>query len=83
MNSPLIQEKLSHSDGTVARWSHSSMNDAALIDEIYLTFFSRFPEDAERQTATQYLQQHASQRQSAVEDLAWSLLNTTEFVFQH
>ncbi len=83
MNSSLIQEKLSHADGTVARWSQSALSEAELIDDMYLTFFSRFPSDAERTAATRYLQTHANSRQAAVEDLAWSLLNTTEFVFQH
>jgi hypothetical protein len=83
MNSPVIQEKLSHADGAVARWARSSLADAELIDDIYLTFFSRFPDEAERNSAAAYLRQHAANRRSALEDLAWSLLNTTEFVFQH
>ncbi len=83
MNSPLIQDKLSHVDGTVAKWAASSLNDAELVNEIYLTFFSRFPDETERAAATTYLGQHANERQLALEDLAWSLLNTTEFVFQH
>jgi hypothetical protein len=83
MNSPLIQSKLSHADGTVSRWAKGTRSDAELIDDIYLTFFSRFPEEAERTAATDYLRQHADRKPQALEDLAWSLLNTTEFVFQH
>jgi hypothetical protein len=83
MNSSLIQAKLAHVDGRVARWARSNLADAAVIDDMYLTFYSRPPEDAERTAAANYLQQHANQRAAALEDLAWSLLNTTEFVFQH
>lgn len=83
MNSPFLQEKLSHADGSIARWSQQTANDAALIDEIYLTFFSRLPAEPERTAAVQFLTQHAGQRRAALEDLAWSLMNTTEFVFQH
>ncbi len=82
MNSPLIQEKLSHADGSIARWSQIT-DDAALIDEVYLTFYSRPPEADEASATRQFLQQHAGQRRQAIEDLAWSLMNTTEFVFQH
>jgi len=83
MNSPLIQDKLSHADGSVARWMNHAGDDESLVDEVYLTFFSRTPDDAERAATLQFLRQHAGQRRQALEDLAWSLMNTTEFVFQH
>ena len=83
MNSPSIQAKLSHADGTVARWSRSAKSTPELLDEIYLTFLSRFPDDAERTAASDYLNRHAERKREALEDLAWSLMNTTEFVFQH
>jgi hypothetical protein len=57
-------------------------NDAELIDEIYLTFYSRLPDDAERKTSAAFLQRHAMQRRQAAEDLAWTLMNTLEFGFK-
>lgn len=83
MNSPAIQAKLSHADGTVARWARSSLTENQLVEEAYLTFFSRLPETTERKAATDFLSRSSANRQPALEDLAWSLLNTTEFVFQH
>ena len=57
-----------------------------MIEELYLTFFNRFPETTERKVAVAHFRQTAAQKQSraqAAEDLAWSMLNSLEFLFNH
>jgi hypothetical protein len=84
LNSPQLQAKLSHEGGTIARLVRLyPSDDAVLVDELYLTILSRPATAAERAVAQKYLQEHASNRRAAVEDLAWSLLNTIEFLFNH
>ena len=84
LNSPELQSKLSHESGTVARLVRRYPSDnSALIDELYLTVQSRLPTANEKTVATKYLQDHESTRRQAAEDLAWSLLNSLEFVFNH
>lgn len=83
LNSPEIQAKLSHDRGRVAKLAQAKTEDAALIDELYLTFYSRMPTAEERATALKYLSRPSSQRRAAAEDIAWSLLNSLEFVFNH
>jgi hypothetical protein len=83
MNSPEIQAKLSHDKGTVARLVRGQADDGVLVEELYLTFFCRLPTAAERGVALKYLSRDPSRRQEAAEDLAWSMLNALEFVFQH
>jgi hypothetical protein len=83
MNAPEIQTKLSHQQGTVARLVRSQKDDGALAEELYLTFFCRLPSAAERATAAKYLARDPARRQEAAEDLAWTMLNSLEFVFQH
>ncbi|HAA69433.1 MAG TPA: hypothetical protein DCE55_09850 [Planctomycetaceae bacterium] len=82
MNSPDIHQKLKHEGGTLARLVKQHQDDENLVHAIYLTFFSRppFPEEATR--ALEYLQQ-ASDRRTASEDLAWSMLCSIEFIFRH
>ena len=79
-------------------YERSSLNVKAVLDQgdgqgwhrdtnpltalLYLTFFSRLPSDAERQLAVKHFAANTN-RQQAVEDYAWSLLNTVEFVFNH
>lgn len=83
MNAPEIQEKLAHEAGTVARLSREAGTDETLADELYLTFFSRFPTTDERQAAIAYLRKAEAGRRQGAEDLAWCLLNSLEFVFNH
>lgn len=82
LNSPGIQAKLSHERGTVARLARTK-KDAELVEELYLTFFCRYPTEAERGASLQYMTRHGESRRQAAEDLAWSLLNSLEFVFNH
>lgn len=83
MNSPAIQAKLAHEGGTIARLAASTTDDGALVDELYLSFFSRLPNGEEKSTAIQHLSARQEKRRQAVEDLAWSMLNSLEFVFNH
>jgi len=82
MNSPALQAKLAHADGRMARLAAAQPDPERLAEELYLTFFNRLPSDAERQLARRHFAAHPN-RQQAVEDLAWSLMNTMEFVFKH
>jgi hypothetical protein len=83
LNSAAIQAKLSHERGAVAKLVRASADDAHLIEELYLAFYSRPPTDAERSRAAEYLARDSSKRRQGAEDLAWSLLNSLEFVFNH
>jgi hypothetical protein len=83
LNSPGLHAKLTHEAGTVARLARGLPDDAALADELYLTFFSRFPTDEERGVALGHLGRDPARRRQAAEDLAWSLMNTLEFLFNH
>jgi hypothetical protein len=83
LNSPEIQAKLSHDRGLIAKLAQTRTDDAALVDELYLTFVSRFPTVDEKATALKHLARASGQRRAAAEDIAWSLLNSLEFVFNH
>lgn len=82
LNSPEINDKLRHADGRIARLSRELDNDNQLIDELYLTFFSRLPSQPERAAALHHLTVTVD-RFEATEDLAWSMMNSLEFLFNH
>jgi hypothetical protein len=82
LNSIELHGKLSHAGGRIARLANLA-DDNALVEELYLTCYSRFPSDADRRTALDYLAAHKSDRRQATEDIVWSMLNTSEFVFNH
>ncbi len=81
LNAPELHAKLSHEGGTVARLVKKK--DAELAEELYLTFYSRHPTADEEKIAVDYLKKNAGHRIEATEDLAWSLMNSLEFVFNH
>lgn len=83
LNAPQLHEKLSHASGRIAHLSAGISDDGSLVEELYLTFYSRFPSDGERRTIIEFLKTHQSDRRQAVEDIAWSMINTAEFVFNH
>jgi hypothetical protein len=83
MNAPEIEGKLTHAGGYLAKLVKHQPDDSAVVEELYLTFFSRLPEEKERLAALAILKENGTRRQEAVEDLAWGMLNTIEFVFNH
>lgn len=85
LNSPNLESKFSHDAGRVVRLLRdNSADDGPVIAEIYLAFFGRLPSDEERSVANGYFAKAGPmQRQHAAEDLAWSLLNSLEFAFNH
>jgi hypothetical protein len=83
LNSPEIQAKISHAAGTIARQVKRRLSDEKRIEEMYLTFLTRLPDARERKIAKEHLQRGKDRPQEAGEDLAWGLLNTLEFLFNH
>lgn len=85
LNSPNLEAKFGHDAGRIVTILRDHPNDdGRVVTEIYLAFFSRFPPDDERAAAIQHFAKAGpARRQSAAEDLAWSLLNSLEFAFNH
>lgn len=88
MHSDKLQEQFNSPEGRIATLlKDSSLSDDAIIDELYLSAFCRYPENEERDIARQILhtpdKTGDDARRAAVEDLLWALLNTAEFIFNH
>ena len=82
LNSPAIHHKLDDAGGRISQLVAQHPSNDVLVDELYLNFFSRFPTPGEKHTAIAYLDRRVDRQQSA-EDLAWTMLNSLEFVFNH
>ena len=55
------------------------LSGGALADELYLSVLTRLPDDEERREATEFL----ARRPDGLADLAWALLTSAEFRFNH
>lgn len=83
MNSPQLEAKLSHAGGQIAQLTNRYEDDGALVQQLYLTVFNRVPSETEQARAVQHLGSRRFQRQKAAEDLAWAMMNSLEFIFNH
>jgi hypothetical protein len=54
-----------------------------LAEELYLSVLTRLPNDQETAEVTEYLTSAEKQKRDAVQELAWALLTSAEFRFQH
>jgi hypothetical protein len=83
LNSTLIQDKITHEGGNISLLTRRIADDNELIGEMYLRFYSRLPSETERAAALSHLKKSAAGRRQAAEDLAWAMLNSSEFLFNH
>ena len=83
MNAPETMSKLRSRFGAVRRLVESNLSESEIVDELYLSTLSRFPTTDERELMVGVFDDPASSRQTAVEDILWTLINTREFVFNH
>ena len=83
LNSHELQTKLSHDAGTIAKLVRTQPDDAKLVEDLYLRMYGRFPTAKERGTGAAYMSKKPNDRRKATEDLAWAMLNSLEFLFNH
>ena len=58
-------------------------NDVNLVDELYLRILSRFPTEEEKKLALAYLTDTKRRANESATDIAWALINTSEFILKH
>jgi hypothetical protein len=81
LNSSAMQRKI-ESSRMIAFQSATNRPPGEVVSGMYLGILSRFPTAAETSAAEQYFQSGIPRRQATV-DLAWALMNTTEFLYRH
>jgi hypothetical protein len=83
MNDRLIEHWLKPRAGNlIDRLSKMDAPDA-MAKEMYLAVLSRLPEKEEAIWIADYLARNEPRRTAALGDLAWALLNSAEFMFNH
>jgi hypothetical protein len=82
INGPTVHNKLRSDSGSVHLWITQGKTDAEIIDLLYLTALSRPALPEEQQTAQNHIKANED-RTRAIEDIAWAVINSKEFLFQH
>ena len=82
MNSPALHEKITNENGRCNRLAKSDLDPSAIIDELYLATFSRFPTGDERSILLAEFAKPEMNRKTMIEDVLWSLMNSPEFSYK-
>lgn len=84
MNGELIRERIKESPfNATSRISIQAPNESKTLEVAYLGVLSRRPTPAERAHFEPFLADQKLPKSQRVEDLFWSLLNSTEFSWNH
>ena len=87
INGDTLNKKLSAPDGTIALFLKLGLSDRRILEYMYLSAFSRYPSDAERQSLATALASAKGQskdaHRQALEDMVWAFLTSKEFLFDH
>jgi hypothetical protein len=82
LNAPEIAAKISHRKGRARQLADSTLSPEQIIDELFLSTLSRFPNEQERELISGVFAD-SENRRAAAEDILWAIMNTKEFVFNH
>jgi hypothetical protein len=82
-NGNSLNDKLQAAGNRLEKLLAAGTPDAAIIDDAYLSALSRFPTEAEKAQLLAVLAEAGQEKRQAVEDLYWSVLSSTEFLFNH
>jgi hypothetical protein len=80
LNSSHVQRKIEQSPNLQAMM-RSNSDLIELVNKLYLTILSRYPSKEELQIVSAHSQ--SARGRQAVFDLAWALINSSEFMYRH
>ncbi len=82
LNGEDVQAKLASPDGNLAKLCDGTLTPDAIIEQLYLSTLSRPPTGSETNLALTWFEKR-NDRKLATQDLAWALVNSKEFLFNH
>lgn len=83
LNSTHIQRMINNSKRLQELVTRSKGDRTMLVNNIYLVIMSRYPTKVELAEAIKYFQTSGLGNRVALNDIAWSLINTKEFLYRH
>lgn len=82
MNAEKLHRKVIENNGQIAKWAVSKKSNEEILDELYLSVYSRFPTEKEKTVCAKLFRDKSITRREVLEDILWTLINTPEFVFK-
>lgn len=78
-----LEAMLAKGDGRLARLARSERSDRDIVANLYWSALGRDPNAAELAAAEELLASAGEDRFPTLQDIAWAVLNSKEFVFRH
>jgi hypothetical protein len=83
INGKSILDRVQNPNGRVALLLRQKMSDEQAVAELYLECLARYPRAAEVKVGLEFLKSYGDKHTEAVQDLAWALLNSKDFLLTH
>jgi hypothetical protein len=83
MNSNTLMFRISSPAGRAAAIANGPWSKDGVVTQLYLAALCRYPTREERNAALDAFMDDQATRQTATEDIMWSLINSAEFVLNH
>ena len=80
VNGDFIHERIIDKDCLFRRRIREGRTNEEIVEEIYLAGYSRFPNEKEMDLVITFIEEQED-REIALEDLVWSVINSKEFMF--
>ena len=83
LNSSHVLQKVHNSAKLLPLYQSAEGGLRTAATRVYLTVLSRFPTETELKTVEAYSQGEETKGEKALIDLAWALINSSEFLYRH
>jgi hypothetical protein len=82
LNGDTVNNKIK-AGNVLGKLTDRGLSHEQIINELYVVCLSRMPTDKEKLTIKTILDAETEDKNSVLEDVFWSLLNSREFLFNH
>ena len=87
INGDTLNKKIASPDGYAALYLKLGLSENRILEQLFLSAYSRYPTNDERETLAKALAvpwaEKSGAREQALEDLMWAMLTSKEFLFNH
>jgi hypothetical protein len=83
INGKSILDRVQNPNGRPAQLVRQKLSDEQTVSELYLWCLARHPKAAEMKVGSEFIKSYGDKRTEAVQDLAWALLNSKDFLLTH